>query len=113
MTDRLPGGAALPGAPGCLPPGWIGSYCSLRGGSFGVSGGTPLPAALRYDVMPTAEGNSSGFRVAGFESCDRNGIPDDCDFDCGAPSGRCDLPGCGLAVAFGGVVCYHIQTVVM
>ncbi len=27
--------------------------------------------------------------------CNDNGIPDECDVDCGPPGGPCDLPGCG------------------
>ncbi len=27
--------------------------------------------------------------------CNDNGIPDECDIDCGEPGGPCDLPGCG------------------
>ncbi|MCH9002368.1 MAG: hypothetical protein IIC02_07320, partial [Planctomycetes bacterium] len=27
--------------------------------------------------------------------CNGNGIPDECDIDCGPPGGACDLPGCG------------------
>lgn len=29
--------------------------------------------------------------------CDSNSIPNDCELDCGAPGGACDMPGCGLA----------------
>ncbi|MCK4343445.1 MAG: thrombospondin type 3 repeat-containing protein [Phycisphaerae bacterium] len=27
--------------------------------------------------------------------CNDNGIPDECDIDCGEPGGECDVPGCG------------------
>jgi hypothetical protein len=27
--------------------------------------------------------------------CNGNGIPDECDLDCGEPNGPCDVPGCG------------------
>ena len=29
--------------------------------------------------------------------CDANGVPDECDLDCGVPSGPCDVPGCGTS----------------
>lgn len=29
--------------------------------------------------------------------CNDNGIPDECDLDCGSTGGNCDLPACGLA----------------
>lgn len=29
--------------------------------------------------------------------CNQNGLPDDCDLNCGSPGGACDLAGCGLA----------------
>ncbi|MBN2561183.1 MAG: right-handed parallel beta-helix repeat-containing protein [Phycisphaerae bacterium] len=29
------------------------------------------------------------------QDCNGNGIPDECDIDCGAPGGPCDVPGCG------------------
>ncbi|MCK4660093.1 MAG: hypothetical protein KAV82_11280 [Phycisphaerae bacterium] len=34
-----------------------------------------------------------GAAVAG--DCNENGIPDECDIDCGASGGPCDIPGCG------------------
>ncbi|MCH7994382.1 MAG: hypothetical protein IIB57_08055 [Planctomycetes bacterium] len=46
----------------------------------------------------------SGNGISGFVSvllnqssgdCNGNGIPDECDIDCGPPGGSCDLPGCG------------------
>jgi hypothetical protein len=30
-----------------------------------------------------------------FFDCNGNGIPDECDLDCGEPGGPCDVPGCG------------------
>ncbi|HNQ22537.1 MAG TPA: hypothetical protein PKK06_05525 [Phycisphaerae bacterium] len=30
--------------------------------------------------------------------CNRNRLPDDCDLDCGAPGGRCAVPGCGQSM---------------
>ncbi|MEE8384568.1 MAG: hypothetical protein V3S01_01440, partial [Dehalococcoidia bacterium] len=32
---------------------------------------------------------------AGGADCNANDIPDECDLDCGAPGGPCDVPGCG------------------
>ncbi len=29
------------------------------------------------------------------EDCNANGMPDECDIDCGPPGGACDIPGCG------------------
>jgi len=29
--------------------------------------------------------------------CNSNGIPDECDLDCGPPDGPCDIPGCGMS----------------
>ncbi|UCF34760.1 MAG: FG-GAP repeat protein [Phycisphaerales bacterium] len=29
------------------------------------------------------------------QDCQPNGIPDECDIDCGPPGGPCDVPGCG------------------
>jgi hypothetical protein len=31
----------------------------------------------------------------GRDDCNGNGIPDECDLDCGEPGGPCDVPGCG------------------
>ncbi len=33
--------------------------------------------------------------VAYAQDCNNNGIPDECDIDCGPPGGPCDVPGCG------------------
>lgn len=30
-----------------------------------------------------------------YPDCNDNGVPDDCDVDCGSPGGPCDVPGCG------------------
>lgn len=34
--------------------------------------------------------------------CNANGIPDECDINCGAPGGPCDVPGCGQSSDFNG-----------
>ena|GEM_PF-6116122 len=33
--------------------------------------------------------------VARADDCNTNGIPDECDIDCGPPGGECDTNGCG------------------
>ena len=35
--------------------------------------------------------------VSPFKDCNRNGIPDECDIDCGPLGGLCDVPGCGIS----------------
>ena len=32
------------------------------------------------------------------QDCNENGIPDECDIDCGTPGGPCDVLGCGLSL---------------
>ena len=34
--------------------------------------------------------------------CNGNGIPDECDIDCGSPGGPCDVPGCGQSFDLNG-----------
>lgn len=70
------------------------------------------PAEVSYEVTPPAEVvgelycftgtvyvNGPGQPIEGDQciglDCQPNGIPDVCDVDCGAPSGECDVPGCG------------------
>lgn len=36
--------------------------------------------------------------VSAGEDCNVNGIPDECDIDCGPTNGRCDVPGCGQSL---------------
>ncbi len=79
-----------------------GSGRGLRGGSFYVYPGS-LRAAARGSYAPTSAYGYIGFRVATFADCNGNGIPDECDLDCGATTalggGSCsDLypaPACG------------------
>jgi hypothetical protein len=61
-----------------------------------------LHAEIRHVTTdPTHEANGFGFRVATFADCNDNGIPDECDLDCGATvgvgGGSCNVvyPGCG------------------
>ena len=72
-----------------------GSSRGQRGGSWS-SGAASLQASDRANSLATLESSDEGFRIAGLEDCNENGIPDECDLDC-TTGGRCNVPGCGLA----------------
>ena len=50
-----------------------------------------------YDMFPgfTWLGSGSDCSQCPAPDCNENGIPDECDLDCGEPGGPCDVPGCG------------------
>ena len=50
-----------------------------------------LSASFNDDKIAWYENTSS-------PDCNENGIPDECDLDCGPQGGSCDLPGCGLSI---------------
>ncbi len=64
-----------------------GAYRGLRGGSYGDQDNSLRPPYRNETYDPTNEGSSVGFRVATFADCNGNGIPDECDIDCGATVG--------------------------
>jgi len=68
----------------------------MRGSSYD---GAPnfLRADFRLSSDPYIGATYLGFRLASFEDCDGNRIPDVCDWDCDAMGGLCTFTGCGLA----------------
>jgi len=72
----------------------VDSNRGLRGGSW-MWGPGDLPAYFRYATVPTTECSCIGFRIAARADCNNNGIPDECDLDCGESGGPCDVAGCG------------------
>ena len=69
---------------------------------FAPGGGSTSVAIgdLDGDLMPDLVVNSDSDNISvllnqSSGGCNGNGIPDDCDIDCGPPGGACDLPGCG------------------
>ena len=69
----------------------------IRGGAFNsYAVNDQLRADYRTDYLPTEENAHVGFRVVeALEDCNDNGIPDECDLDCGTTDGPCDIDGCG------------------
>ncbi|MFH1419698.1 MAG: right-handed parallel beta-helix repeat-containing protein, partial [Planctomycetota bacterium] len=50
------------------------------------------------DTIDTGNGTAPIVDMGAYEyftDCNGNGIPDDCDVDCGNPGEECDVPGCG------------------
>ena len=80
------------------------SFRGLRGGSFYFGGDAILRAAYRSYPSPPHSYDNIGFRLATFADCNGNGVPDECDLDCGATigmtGGSCSVvyPGCGGSV---------------
>jgi len=58
----------------------------------GAQLGPVLNGMLTDSVANTTEDSARGYSPG---DCNENGIPDECDIDCGAPDGPCDVPGCG------------------
>ncbi len=61
---------------------------SATDGLAGLSAGSGVPPDFTEDDLS----------AYGPCDCNRNGISDECDVDCGEPGGLCDVPGCGTSV---------------
>lgn len=57
----------------------------------------PCALAVRIALLFVTYGLVALASIAD-DDCNENGIPDECDIDCGAPAGPCDMPDCGLSV---------------
>ena len=71
------------------------SYRGARGGAFSWYDFALRAVERDSSYAPTNEPHNMGFRVANVADCNRNGILDECDLDCGTAGGPCDVPGCG------------------
>ncbi len=67
---------------------------SIMAWGWNISGQTNVPSP-NSGFVAIAGGKVHSLGLKADSDCNGNGIPDDCDINCGPPSGFCDQPGCG------------------
>ena len=102
LADDAPGEMAPPVMfkEGTGPQNNVDGYGRNRWGDYSYTTLDPLDEMTFWTIQEYGHGvDVWGTYVAilafpGLD-CNENGIPDDCDIDCGTPGGECDVPGCG------------------
>jgi hypothetical protein len=85
---------------GTGPQNNVDAYGRNRWGDYSYTTLDPLDQTTFWTIQEYGHGTDvwgTYLAILGFGApdCNENGIPDNCDIDCGPPGGECDIPGCG------------------